>query len=52
MATAPETTDDQLHNPPRESSDSPTGIAALFNRFFCLRIYSWQSNGAITGAAL
>ena len=34
MATAPETTDDQLHDPLRESSDFLAGIAALFNRFF------------------
>ena len=34
MATAPETTDDQLHDPLRESSDFPAGIAALCNRFF------------------
>ena len=34
MATAPKTTSDQPHNPPRESADSPAGIAALFNRFF------------------
>ena len=34
MATAPETTADQPRNPPRDSADSPAGIADLFNRFF------------------
>ena len=34
MATTPETTADQPHNPPRESADSPAGIADLFNRCF------------------
>ena len=38
-ATAPETTVDQLHNPPRESDDSPAGIADMFNRFFFLPPY-------------
>ena len=34
MATSPETTADQPHNPPRKSAGSPAGIAALFYSFF------------------